>query len=295
MKLLAIVVFYYPDNSSYDNLDKFIPWTDGLFLWDNTPYSNNKLLIENIHKKYKNKEIYLRIPEKNYGLSYVYNKGIQYAKSNGYTHVLLMDQDSQWMKFDNFRLTCEKIFNINKNCIVGPVVFDSNTINDIPTNNNEITIERADFVINSGSIYPISVFDTIGMYSERFIVDSTDLEICLRAQSHRIPVLKVSGSGFIMQSFGSPRFYKFFGKQLRTDNNSPFRNYGTLRNLILIRRIYPESPCNYWFILKYYVIVRSIGILLVEKNKFKKLYAIINGILHGLFTVKSINDRYSKA
>lgn len=222
----------------------------------------------------------------NEGLSFAYNRAIEYAKAHGYTHLMTMDQDSKWENFKEYKQECENQFVKYNNAIIGPC------INDIK---REKTIKLVPHVINSGLIIPISTIKRIGMYSERFIIDAIDVELCFRANSNNIPTFIIAGNWGLIQKFGNQSFFQLRGSQRVSYNYSPYRLYGIIRNHILLTRMYPEQKANIVRTYKVYLKEFAVSIIFSENNKIIKLKAMVKGLLNGLTTRKSVESKYSKA
>ena len=188
--------------------------------------------------------------------------------------------------FHEFKSFAINYFAKNKHAIIGPIVNESSNVEEI---------RHAPSIINSGALYPISVVDEIGDYCERFLVDAVDVEFCYRAHRHRIPVLAIAGHGSLKQKFGHCEYFKFRGRDWYCTNYSPFRLYGILRNHALISRIYPEQSDNKYRLRNVYIKQYTIAILLKERNKIQKLWAMYKGLVLGYLTRKSLDSKYSKA
>lgn len=290
MKLLAVAVFYYPDRKAYDNLSCYIRQVDGLLIWDNTPeIGHSAKVMEELSQIYTSEclnKIKVSGLEENKGLSFAYNKGIEYARKNRYSHLMTMDQDSEWCDFAKFKDFADIYFDRCGDAVLGPVINENCEIEEI---------RNVASLINSGAIYPLKVIEKIGGYCERFLVDAVDVEFCYRAHRHKIPVLVIGGHGGLIQEFGKCKYFKFRGRNWYCTNYSPFRLYGIARNHMLVARLYPEQEDNKYRLKNVYIKQYTIAILLKEKNKIKKLLALYNGLISGLLTYKSINQKYSKA
>lgn len=293
-RLLAIAVLYNPHAGAFENLGCYLPWVEGLFIWDNTPRGENssgwrEMILSRLREIYPEElidRIVIAGNGSNVGLSVAYNKGIGYAIDNGYTHVMTMDQDSQWIGFDRFRKFADMFSREDSLAIIGPSVnyaTDGEEIKDMPN------------IINSGAVVPLETVRMIGGYCERFLVDAVDAEYCFRAHRNHIRVLCVSGHGFLKQKFGDYRYFRFNGRKWYCTNYSPFRLYGILRNHTLLARIYPEQHDNLDRLRNVYLKQYIIAITLRESQKFIKLCTIARGFFSGLLTAKSLDPKYSKA
>lgn len=290
MRLLAITVLFHPDQDAFLNIGRYLSDVDCLIIWDNTPSKDRQYDIisslQNIYQQKDTAKIQIMGTGRNEGLSFAYNRAIEYAQQNDYTHLMTMDQDSQWEDFASYKYKCEGIFANQSMAIIGPV------INDLK---RDKCIIRVPHVINSGALVPISTFKKVGKYTERFIVDAIDVEICFRANLHNIPTYSLGGYGNLKQKYGEPSYFIFRGSRRQSYNYNSFRLYGIIRNHILLTRIYPEQKGNISRTYNVYLKEFAISIIFNERNKVKKLTAMTKGLLNGLFTAKTVDSQYSKA
>lgn len=134
----------------------------------------------------------------NLGLGAAQNAGIQLARAAGASHVLILDQDSEPMPdmVDRLLAASDRLQSAGvRVAAVAPVYADSATgpasgfvrlgwfdfKKQTALPGQEVV--EADFVISSGSLVPVSVFDDIGLMDESLFIDHVDTEWCLRAQS----------------------------------------------------------------------------------------------------------------
>lgn len=93
MKLLGIVILYYPDDSVVKNIVTYLAQLDELMLWDNTPATDRRDLDLDSLGDGRGKIILDGCGE-NLGIGSALNKAVAYARANGFTHLLTLDQDS---------------------------------------------------------------------------------------------------------------------------------------------------------------------------------------------------------
>lgn len=92
MKLLGVVILYYPDKEQIMlNIASYLDEVDALLIWDNTPPADRRVL--DFGRQQENK-IIRRDKERNVGLGFPLNEAVRYGTENGFTHLLTMDQDS---------------------------------------------------------------------------------------------------------------------------------------------------------------------------------------------------------
>lgn len=251
------------------NIGAYISGLSYLLVWDNTPAQDaDSGLRRQIETAFGHKIVFVSAG-KNNGISLVLNRAVCMANEKGCSHLLTMDQDSYWENFGFYidaieRLNCEAIFCPNYNTI-------SCTADT-----------RIDYGMQSGSVYPLRLFDEIGCFKENYFIDAIDTEFCIRAQQYGIPTVRV-GNALLQHSLGNP--IKRFG--FVSSNYSPFRTYHIVRNHVSMWREYGNKlPYELRkMILMIYIVVRGVKILAFEREKWPKLRAIGRGVVHGLKSI----------
>lgn len=154
-----------------------------LFLYDNSKFSQDIPIIENV-------TIYYEHDENNNGVSRAYNQAYKKAKVLHKQLLLLLDQDSVFdISFiDKYML----LYNIYKNnFIYAPIVTNANVtkvyspahmrnfVGKIQDFKNFIYQEKYSLtnksIINSGMMVPLNLFEEIGGFNERLKLDFSDI------------------------------------------------------------------------------------------------------------------------
>ncbi|MDC0372100.1 hypothetical protein OAM48_05830, partial [Flavobacteriaceae bacterium] len=228
MKILAIVVIYNPnENDVINNILQYINEVDNLIIWQNTPISEFVKCKLNF-PELKDKIIYMG-ENKNKGIAYAFNKAyeIMMVKPYSYSHLLLMDQDSIWINFKDYK---NKIKKENLGSIYSPIV------------NNEIIqkegLSKVNNCINSGTVIPLEVLKIIGKFNEEYSIDCVDYDFCFKANRKSVNIYKVHGC-HLTQIFGTPNKSTIFN--LKSYNYPPERLFFITRNHILMWRDYPDQ------------------------------------------------------
>ena len=267
MKLAAITLAYNSNlNELCRNVASYADGVDLLILWDN---SEHPLDLNRIHEKFP--QVMIHQDGINHGLPKAYNWAIDYARSNGYTHLMTMDQDSCFEGFDNYRQHVEEKQHpgicscaINRDQLMAE---EWTPINDSA---------------QSGSIFPLAMIDEIGPFRDDLFISMVDAEMCLRAQEHGYRTIQYNGSNLIHQ-VGSQRKVSFLRHRVYVSDYNTLRHYYDSRNRILI-----------WYEFPYDISTRGkikhlmgrlkvmIKIVLFETNKAAKICAIISGTWYGL-------------
>jgi rhamnosyltransferase len=263
MKILGIVILYHPEEDVVANISSYIENVDELIVWYNSP------AIINLPE---NQKIVSMGDGTNVGLGKALNEAVKYAQANGFTHLLTMDQDTYFEEgdFTKYVLMVNEanemaIFCPNYN-IWGKQLYTSS--------NPFIEIEAC---IQSGSIYPIPVFDVIGLFREDWIVDCVDCEFAYRAKKQNI-LTKIVIPIIVNHQLGNPKTkHKFLGISITSNDRSAQRTYYIIRNNFLCKKIYPQH--NRYLFYNFYK--RLFLVLFFEKDKQAKLKALLLGYIHG--------------
>lgn len=266
--ILAVVITYYPEKELlYKNIDAFIDRVNKVVIWENTPSDqrDNYRFIHNDKIEYHGDGIN--------SISHALNYAWKYAKDNGYTHLLTMDQDSH---FENFSFYLKQtIFNVE-----APGGIYTPPLEEIRTTAYR-DFEEINRPITSGMLIPVTLIDKIGGWNEDFKIDAVDDEFCLHAHSAGIKIYSVKG--VVMQHcLGDLATREFLGRTIVLRNYSPHRLYSIYRNNIILMRKYPQFAYikNDFKIWLYNIV----WILLFESNKIKKFVSVVRGCYAGLIT-----------
>lgn len=278
MRLLGVVILYYPDANVQANILSYLDFVEELIIWDNTPEGG---FVFNSASDFKIKRMGIG---ENMGLGYPLNEAVNYGISKGFTHLLTMDQDSS---FDNnFSRYLDLIGMYPSADIAAYSINYSKSVQSSSSEASEINI-----CITSGTVYPLSIFSEIGLFRDDFFIDSIDTEFCLRALKYSKKILYFP-SILMKHQLGYHTYYKFLWGRLGTPDYSAFRTYYIVRNMIILKRIYKFSPDNYIDnSLRELFCRRFLRICLVEKDKFNKIKyfskAIVDGFTESIYLVKS--------
>lgn len=265
MKILAIVVTYYPEKELLEkNISAFIDHVDKVLIWENTPEQEklNYRFIEHEKVEYCGDGIN--------SISHALNYAWKYVQNNDYDYLLTMDQDSLWVDFSAFL----------NNTIYNPDVPIGIWGPDSSGTNKYKGICTFDILITSGMLIERKLIDIIGGWNEFFAIDCVDDEFCLRAKEKGIQTYMFGGI-FLLQRFGIPRVAKLLGHEAKLRNDSPRRLYSIYKNHLILIRLFPKvSSIRKDFRVCWVGIIK--WIVFFENKRFSKLFAIIRGIISGL-------------
>lgn len=232
---------------------------------------------------------------RNLGVGAAQNRGIEWAKRHGYSHVILFDQDSEpsrdmvekllaaWAELTGSGLPV---------AAVGPRLVDRRDGWQAPfVTFGAFGVKRADcgktggiqtdFLIASGMLAAISAYEKVGMLDEGLFIDNVDLDWCFRARQQGLRLYGVCEASMVHQIGDAKIGASAFGRTYPIYQQQPLRQYYIMRNRILLyRRAY--SP--YAWIVQDMVraAVKGLFTLLFFSQRRLNFQMMLNGLVDGL-------------
>lgn len=275
-RILGIVTLFNPDaRQAADNILRYLEDVDALIIWDNSPAE--KEIPQKVGQ-------YLPDPEgkiiwhntgKNECIAPAINYAWQYAKTQGFQMLLIMDQDSQWADFAFFRKKVETYYQAGNKWAFVPYIAG----NDIWTIQQEIHIKRV--FINSGTIIPIEILDAIDGADETFPLDALDHDLAIRIQKAGYQIACITCC-ILYHTVGHPKRSRFL--HLFTNDYGRERTYSITKSHLIKYRKHKD-----WFtayekrkIFKEYYMWKLIRIVFAEEDKLGRLKMFLKGIKDGM-------------
>lgn len=270
MKILGVVVLYYPDGDVTSNISSYIDMLDALIIWDNTTEKEREKtpLIELISTT----PVIFMSEGKNVGVGRALNKAVNYAIENAYTHLLTMDQDS---RFDENNFS-KYIQNIRESKDESVMAYCVNASSELGSKGSE----SVEIFITSGTILPTTIFKRIGTFREDFFIDAIDTEYSFRIRKNNYGILKYNDV-YMRHQLGNPTIKPFLWGKLISPNYSATRTYYLVRNHIVLRKLYGKEYVFSKGQFKTIFFWRPICIIFAEKDKLKKCICFLRGIYDG--------------
>jgi rhamnosyltransferase len=227
MKLLGIVILYYPQDDVVTNINSYIDVLDELIVWDNTPGGSKINFPGHWH-------IRRMSVNENIGIGKALNEAIKYAMANDFTHLLTMDQDS-YFETGHGRKYIDIITHSNQKAIFGPnYIVHGQTLFKM-----QDSFINTDTTMTSGSLFLITIFKQIGLFREDFFIDAIDYEFCLRAKQNKIQIFTTPEVLLFHQPGYQKKKHKFLWKTFFPNEYSPIRSYYIIRNGLVTQKLYP--------------------------------------------------------
>jgi rhamnosyltransferase len=233
----------------------------------------------------------LLIQNKNLGLGAAYNLAVDWVRSNGGTHLLLLDQDSvpdhgMVVKLREAFSTPARI------AAAGPLWRDARTgisgdfVRLTRWGTTKIhpldrTIVSVDFLISSGTLVSLEAIDRTGRFDEWLFIEHVDTDWCLRARAAGYALSGVPGAR-LDHKFGEATLTApFLGGGQRLFRYPAERNYYLVRNsIVLWHRAY--APTGWVLHDVFRTVVLVCWHVLFVPPRWQRLKSVWRGIWDGL-------------
>ncbi|MBL0405055.1 glycosyltransferase family 2 protein [Microvirga aerilata] len=284
MRVLAVAVTYNPDPDLLARvLGSVAPQVQGIAVVDNN--SSNARSVRDAASAVR---AHVLENEQNLGIAAAQNQGVALARDEGYSHILLLDQDTvlaAGVVADLSSHLAALEVEYDGVAAIGPAYYELNSERQTRAYqaNGPLLSRRSlkgldcpvesDFIIASASLVSLDTLDKIGSFKEDLFIDLVDVEWCLRARA----------SGY--QSFLSPTaaVEHRLGSTIarigprRVAVHVPIRNYYWVRNALWLSR-QPYTPLAW----RLYFISRALIFPLVyttlTDHRLMRLRLICRGI-----------------
>ena len=247
----AVVVLFHPEQDSLARLLRMLTtMLGGVVLVDNTPGA-----IEMAPESGgDNGAVWLR-NGRNVGLAAAQNRGIEWARGQGFGYILLLDQDSEphagmCVALAGASLDMEARGVIH--AAVGPRYIDPRTghssffVQIGPFGFRRIRcsggtgVIPADFLISSGSLIRVTVFERVGLMDEGLFIDHIDTDWYLRCRRCGLRAYGVCDA-VMHHRLGDDQLRLWWGRYMYVPRYTPLRTYYMFRNSLLLYRR-PHAP-----------------------------------------------------
>lgn len=250
--ICAVIITYHPDPAVLELLlDACKNQVSALVIVDNGSTENElgyirRLITDKLQLRYHLLEL-----GENLGLASAQNCGVAWARKHAYSHILFLDQDSI-PSASMVRVLQEALIDLTHRGIpvagVGPQLIDRRTGKSTPfikinwfgitrkyCDNKKEHFHETDFLVSSGTLIPMVVFDKVGLSEEGLFIDNVDMEWCFRARSLGFVLYGICDA--TLQHSVGDRVYRV--GPLAIYRHNPVRQYYIMRNrLLLYRREY---------------------------------------------------------
>lgn len=256
MRVLAVAVTYNPNARLLAAvLGSVAPQVGGIVVVDNG--STN---VAEISQIVTGVGAHLLANPQNLGIAAAQNQGIALAGEEGFSHVLLLDQDTILSPGVVADLS-QQLVDLEKEhggvSAIGPAYFERHSqqqtrayrANGLRLSRISLKSETrpvaSDSIIASGSLIPLTVLEKVGGFKEELFIDLVDVEWCFRARAAGYTAF-ISPTAVVDHHLGSGTI-RIGRRQIAV--HVPVRNYYWVRNALwLARQAYTPPAWRLYFI-----------------------------------------------
>ena len=292
-RILGLIVTYNPDNDLLLRvLQRLLPQVDTVVVVDNGSASSPGSVLSLV----EDDKVRLILLASNLGLATAQNRGIQWARDTGFSHIVFFDQDSL-AEPGLVDALMQGLQELEESGVpvaaVGPVHIDPRS--GTPSSfvlfpglrpirescRSEKGAIETDFLLSSGTLIPVTSFSRIGLFEDDLFIDLVDTEWCFRARSRGYRLYGVCRAR-LHHLLGDDVTRIWFGRWRNVyHHKNPLRHYYTVRNhIVLYRRSY--APTNWVLMDITQMAARILLFGFVLKPRFRYLGFILQGFRDGL-------------
>lgn len=222
LDIAGVVILFYPDViQTIENIKSYAPFVKKIYILDNSEAQSEELKYS---LQYFGDKVSYHFYGINEGLAKRLNQGATYAKNDGFSHLLTMDQDSQ---FEN-GLFEKYLSHIETTKLENVAQYGVNT-NPASVNSSNLH-ELVSCLITSGTIMNLSIFEKVGPFEEKLFIDFVDVEYGLRCKHDGY--LNVSYPSVLMSH---SKGYLKLGRSLKNFKKTPRILHAPIRIYYMIR------------------------------------------------------------
>ncbi len=262
-QVAAMVTLYHSESTVLTNVDSYLDQVGKLYVIDNSEQPDERLREA---LQLRSPRLQYLAPRGNEGLGVALNRAAEQALADGFSHLLMMDDDSS--------LPAEAVEQLYQTAVARPeagivsaVMVDQSALQE-DRSTKPPTVDPVLTAITAGSLLNLAAYQVAGPFQEDLFIDWVDLEYCFRLKRHGFPIL-ADGHVRLLHRIGIKKKIRLLGfipYQWRSHN--PVRLYYKFRNsLYLLRRDQDVIPAR--FKRRFHKELRRnlYQILLAEPNK----------------------------
>lgn len=275
-RMLGVVTLYnFDSKAAAENIKRYIHDLDALIIWDNSPLEKGlkdgvlQLLGEEADK------VVWHGDGINSCIAPAINFAWKYAKENGFNLLLIMDQDSKWENFASYRKDVECLY-AKESMIFTPFVVGCDFFD------RSVSIHPRWMFINSGSIIPVEILESIGGIDEQaFPLDAIDYDMAFNVQKKGYKIVCLTAHS-LFHTLGDYKRMGIF--KMRTSNYGCERRYSIMRSHVICYRKHRKGALLAYkkHFFKIFLYDAPMRILLAEPDKVNRFKAFVKGLISGL-------------
>ena len=290
IEVAYVMVTYNPQDAVKSQINSALSGGSHLIIVDNA--SSNFPDLSDLQAGHLER-LYITRLEKNFGLAYAQNKGIEIAREKNNKFVILLDQDS--VTPGDFAARMVRSFNELSESgrkdnpgILAPNFFDPglNTYARFAQLQNRGYAHktcagdkyiRVSFAVASGSLIPMDTIRQAGMMRTEFFIDHIDSDFSLRVADAGLNIF-VDCEIIMEHTIGSRERRRFLGLDIKPNHHNEIRKYFSFRNGFRLLWENRRKRNGFTKLMFHRMAHDILGIVLFEKSKLLKLIWIFRAL-----------------
>lgn len=265
--IAAAIILYHPDDKVAEYILSIRSYFKTIYLFDNTESEES---INKMRKRFRKDGIKYAARNDNMGLAYGLNACCNAAYKDGFSWIMLFDQDSIITEelLNNMK-DFIKEYDEEKLAIAVPMIDDFKN-----RSVKEKKAKRKKEVITSGMILKLEAFKKNGYFLNALFVDAVDYEFCLRLAKNGYFILENNQVSMHHNQYDNEQAVGRY----KINKYSPLRYYYIARGYCYLMREYAYEK---EFIERFRLENkrRIWGMLFYDKNRGKKILALFLGFV----------------
>jgi GT2 family glycosyltransferase len=284
----ALVVLFQPSDAHINNLLRLKRLVQNIVAVD-----NSAVLDVQLHQRVRDAGIDILPNFNKGGVAGAYNRGLERLIEKKCCLLFIFDQDSE-VPDDYFIEMLDACLALNSHrFLVGPKIFDVNVNRYLPAHvvrrfgvtpilvtDQKRGLVACSSIITSGSVMSAETYRLVGPFMEEYFIDHVDTEYSFRATRKDVPVY-LNTSVALKHQVAKRIDHKLLFFKVIQWNMCPLRQYYSARNCIHVSRRY-GTQFPLLILINFITMQQILSILLYEKDKRKKIVAMMAGIIDGL-------------
>ena len=268
----GVVTLYNSDDSLVENIRTYSHQVGRLYVVDNSETPNDQLVARLV--AVSPTVVYLKNGE-NLGLGVALNRAAQRAIADGFTHLLMMDDDSS--------MADGAVAQLYATAVADPAVkIGIVAARQTDVSGRKRTANQSDqpptvvlTAITAGSLLNLAAYQAVGPFQDDLFIDWVDLEYSFRLRRHGYQI-RLDSQAHITHRIGVRKQVRLLGLiPYRWRSHSPARLYYKFRNsLFVMQREGDNIPSDFRRRFRKELYRNVVRILLAEPNK-KEFFTLI--------------------
>lgn len=227
----------------------------------------------------------------NIGLAAALNQGLAQAAQRGFVWCLLLDQDTL-VDDDLVSGLAEAHTACPSRSTVGVLVpnYRSPGAAARLAYPGDVIWQPMETAVTSGSLVALETVRRVGGMREAFFIEGIDLEFSLRVRSAGLQLV-ASGRPLMTHGAGAAEERRLFGRTVLVGHHPPWRCFLQFRNLAWTLRRYGRKEPHWTRVTLVSILKRFCIIFLFERQRLRKAWAMLSGIIIGLAQASRADNR----